>query len=212
MGSMIHLSVGELKIDWGKNRGFFDHSPLFQTEDVTSVPYWYVNDDGTPIVEYKQGYSRTLKKILPRLDLLGCTLNTLPMTLEDLFDSPVVNTFIGQEILCNLCLDDILEAFKYIKIDQYIFEKDRYIDTEVILSKALLRTPVMQNRYDHSQKIESLLRMIIQSWHPWLLLKILAQNPDNLYIDVIWDFADVVENGWVGREEVIKNCQMNSNF
>src|ERR1700737_238122 len=44
MGSMIHLSVGRLEIDWGKNRGFSDHSGLFQTTDVTSVPYYYVKD------------------------------------------------------------------------------------------------------------------------------------------------------------------------
>jgi hypothetical protein len=28
MGSMIHLAVGRLEIDWGKNSGFADHGPL----------------------------------------------------------------------------------------------------------------------------------------------------------------------------------------
>ncbi len=32
MGSMIQLSVGRLEIDWGKNPGFADHSPLYQPE------------------------------------------------------------------------------------------------------------------------------------------------------------------------------------
>jgi len=42
MGSMIQLSVGNLQVDWGKNRGFTDHSGLFQTSDVKLVPYYYV--------------------------------------------------------------------------------------------------------------------------------------------------------------------------
>ena len=44
MGSMIHLSVGRLEIDWGKNYGFSDHSPLFQSADLAQVPYYYVDE------------------------------------------------------------------------------------------------------------------------------------------------------------------------
>src|SRR5437879_29015 len=45
MGSMIHLSVGRLEIDWGRNFGFTDHSPLFQRTDLAQVPYYYVDED-----------------------------------------------------------------------------------------------------------------------------------------------------------------------
>jgi hypothetical protein len=38
MGSMIHLSVGRLEVDWGKNNGFRDHSALFQQSDLAQVP------------------------------------------------------------------------------------------------------------------------------------------------------------------------------
>ena len=43
MGSMIYLAVGRLEIDWGKNSGFADHTPLFQTTDLAKVPYYYVD-------------------------------------------------------------------------------------------------------------------------------------------------------------------------
>ena len=45
MGSMIHVAVDGLEIDWGKNDGFRDHSALFQPGDLTQVPYWYVDED-----------------------------------------------------------------------------------------------------------------------------------------------------------------------
>ena len=64
MGSMIHLAVGRLEIDWGKNHGFKDHNPLFQTNDVKDVAYYYAKDinggiDGSweIITEYKEGLS-----------------------------------------------------------------------------------------------------------------------------------------------------------
>lgn len=85
MGSMIHLYVGNLAVDWGKNRGFTDHSPFFQTTDVTTVPYYYaadgsdyVDDKGqtqwkTNIV-LKEGLSKPLSLVKDRIELLGHTI------------------------------------------------------------------------------------------------------------------------------------------
>lgn len=41
MGSMISLGVGRMEIDWGKNNVFRNHSSLFKTEDIKSIPYWH---------------------------------------------------------------------------------------------------------------------------------------------------------------------------
>jgi hypothetical protein len=35
---MIHLAVGHLVVDWGKNTYFKDHSALFQDRDLKPVP------------------------------------------------------------------------------------------------------------------------------------------------------------------------------
>jgi hypothetical protein len=84
MGSMIHLAVGRLELDWGKNEGFHDYSPLFQGEaDVADIPYYYAGEeDGTdfegdtkwkPVVELKEGLSKPLAQVTDRLNLLGHT-------------------------------------------------------------------------------------------------------------------------------------------
>src|ERR1700744_1077716 len=84
MGSMIHLSVGRLEIDWGKNTGVTDHSPLYQVTDVAQVPYYYVDEDnpqkegGGPYdnnlkTEYKDGLSKPLREVIDRINLLGHT-------------------------------------------------------------------------------------------------------------------------------------------
>src|SRR4051794_46343 len=73
MGSMIHLALGNLELDWGKNQTFTDHSPLFRPSDVKLIPYYYFDDDGSPRAETKEGYSRPLRDMLTRIELLGHT-------------------------------------------------------------------------------------------------------------------------------------------
>jgi hypothetical protein len=85
MGSMIHLYVGNLQVDWGKNRGFTDHSAFFQASDVAAVPYYYVADGSDYVdakgetkwklnVVYKEGLSKPLVEVKDRIELLGHTI------------------------------------------------------------------------------------------------------------------------------------------
>lgn len=83
MGSMISLGVGRMEIDWGKNSVFTEHSSLFKPEDVTLIPYYYVDNDAAPIVEEKEGLSRNLLSIKKRLDLLGYTLEKVKALYND---------------------------------------------------------------------------------------------------------------------------------
>ena len=48
MGSMIHLTLGRITLDWGKNEGFTNHSALFRPGDLTQVPYYYAADEDDP--------------------------------------------------------------------------------------------------------------------------------------------------------------------
>lgn len=45
MGSMIHLALGRLEIDWGKNNFYASHARLFQPNDLKQIPYYYAGDD-----------------------------------------------------------------------------------------------------------------------------------------------------------------------
>ena len=77
---MIHLAVGRLEVDWGKNNFFTDHGALFQPTDIKLVPSYYVGDDwpeGEPIVEMNEGFGKPLGHVLVRLELLGYTLRAV---------------------------------------------------------------------------------------------------------------------------------------
>ncbi|WP_410010526.1 HEPN/Toprim-associated domain-containing protein [Phyllobacterium zundukense] len=42
---MIHLTLGRIELDWGKNGGFQNHSTLFRPGDLTNIPYFYAADE-----------------------------------------------------------------------------------------------------------------------------------------------------------------------
>jgi hypothetical protein len=69
MGSYIHLTVGRWDLDWGKNWGFTDHSPLFQQSDLALIPYCCYEEH--PI---RDAMSKPLGQVIDRLELLGFTL------------------------------------------------------------------------------------------------------------------------------------------
>lgn len=67
MGSIITLRLGRLEVDWGKNYGFTNHSPLYCMADLAEADYFYADD----IVQRKPAYVRSLRRVIPRLELLG---------------------------------------------------------------------------------------------------------------------------------------------
>ena len=71
MGSIITLCLGRLEVDRGKNAFFRNHSPLFEKADLTDAEYFYADDE----VVVLPAYVRTLSRVIPRLELLGFSLD-----------------------------------------------------------------------------------------------------------------------------------------
>lgn len=47
------------------------------------------------------------------------------------------------------------------------------------------------------------IREFLQNLHPYITLRILSENKKNHNLDIIWEYADVVENGWILEEDII---------
>ena len=44
---------------------------------------------------------------------------------------------------------------------------------------------------------------LLENLRSWLVLRMFAENADNLDLRLFWAFADVVEGGWVKLEDVV---------
>lgn len=148
---MIHLRCGALEIDWGKNYGFADHRPLFQSTDISTAGYRYVDDDGSDLTVEQEASVRPLHLVAPRLRLLGITSTSAA---KDAVEGMVEHDYL-HEGLAPPTPDDVLAAFASLRIDELGLE-DVFSPRLVIAAKAI---PEEDNR----RRIEAALEHV----SPW---------------------------------------------
>ena len=216
MGSMIHLAVGDLEIDWGKNDGFSLHGSLFQPNDLTKIPYEYVGDNQERIVEMKEAAVRPMSKIAGRLELMGYTLKTAEELFARLARDGRIASFVSFEM--------VLEALRRVDIDYAAtIERENHTHGSYFAKIAEgLRIPLPSAKEiihdgfdDYNERLFGTLTRAdadvfvlseimdeFSNYPPYTVLRLLAENPKAAVRDVSWAFADVVENGWVDREHI----------
>src|SRR4051794_24589660 len=90
LGTIIDLTIERITLDASKNSMGADHGPLFQEGDLTrrraeGVNYdWYDEHPDEDVASSEAAFVRPLSRVLPRLDLLGHTLNTARAEYDEL--------------------------------------------------------------------------------------------------------------------------------
>lgn len=197
MGSMIHLTLGNLELDWGQGYGFQDHCCLFRRSDIKHIPYRYVSDNRSPIVETKEGYSSNLRDVLRRLSMLGYSRRKAKLAFQKVFGNDISPTAQGQcisfeELSVALSELDVTCADVARNGDDYDYDPSGLCADDVFDRDAL-------NLSDGKPMSLAAVKRVIQSIDPYWLLVLLADNSSNLDIPVEWGFADIAENV-TGRE------------
>lgn len=210
MGSMISLGVGRMEIDWGKNNSFRDHSSLFRLEDVKNIPYYYAGGDEELVIEENEGYTRKLSSVKKRLDMLGYTLEKVEKyyneALEEFadFGFEVNLSFAAfSELLRNIDVNRINTPEYAVEYDENGYDLGEFVRRCIIPEKeiyARLLAAVGGNKNHLNHNLETFFENI----DPYLVLRLLAENPSCTELDVYWSFADVVEGGWTSRENIVK--------
>jgi hypothetical protein len=189
MGSLISLRIGKLEVDWGKNAIFTNHSSLFRKDDLKAADYFYA--DG--VTERKPAYVRNLRHVVPRLDLLGFSLKECRREYEQAIKnipSHYATVTIGFDVFC--------KALQTVDVDQINIDRlDGDFDLGE-LGKHLLNDPAFQNSIPTTLTDDD--GTFFENLSPYLILRLLAENPKNLDRDLVWGLDDVIEGGWVDGE------------
>lgn len=214
---MIHLSVGRLEIDWGKNHGFTDHSPLFQSTDLAQVPYYYVAEgsegvkdehgdyDFDLVTEYKDGLSKPLWQVIERINLLGHTMEYARREFEYL-------SHLNHFNMGKFNFDQLAEALATVDVNtisaDYGDGEDfgkffrRYLYDKLGLAKIVGDESYV--RYHVGEGMENL--------SAYTVLQLLARNPSAKGLPVTWQFADVEDGGWAHRTEFVRPLDQSNRF
>lgn len=210
MGTLISLGVGQMEIDWGKNNIYRDHSELFKPEDIKMIPYYYVDDDGCITTEQKEGLCRSLASMKGRLELLGYTLPEVEtqynLLLADYADKPYRTVLPFNEfakLLRDIDINRINTPELEKEYDLYGYDLGEFVRRCIIPEKEIYdRLLLACGGNKHSLNFS--LECFFENVDPYIILRLLAENPSCSKLDVYWSFADVVEDGYVTRNEIIK--------
>lgn len=218
MGTSIELTVAGLSIDYSKNSMGRDHGAIFQAEDRLSrrsdqIDYDYYNEnpDDETVRNHEASFARPLKKIIPRLDLLGFTeaaarteydqliQDELEMRGED-YDEQGRANYLSFEEYCEFACQYPLAALD----DTYI---EYGVDGRVDLAKGRfekfdeLISRIPNSHYNNLYWSEqSYFTSAVRILHPYSMLQVFFKNPMNADAEVIWQYGPIVEAGWVKLE------------
>ncbi len=217
MGSMIHLAVGRLEIDWGKNSGFRDHSALYQATDVAKVPYYYVDEGGEYVDDagerrwklitvYKEGLTKPLGEVIDRIELLGHTLAHCEKEFSYLsrlneFD---INRYRFDQLRDALATIDIHAVSPDYGEGGEDFGKffRREIFPRLRLSKFVDDPHYVQ--FEAADGMENL--------SAYTILRLLAANPAARDLPVNWQFKDIADGGWAKRSDFVRPLDQSNRF
>lgn len=216
MGSMIHLSVGRLEIDWGKNHIFSDHSKLFQSSDLAQVPYYYV-DEKTPykmdgnedeyniITELKDGLSKPLSEVIDRTDLLGYTFKYARQEFEYLSQIHELDP-------TKLRFDDLAKALGAVDVQSMSADYGEGEDFGKFFRRHIFDRLGLEDVIKDTHYVQFFTGEAMENISAYTILQLVARNPLARGLPVNWHFADVENGGWAGRDEFIKPLNPSDRF
>jgi hypothetical protein len=191
MGSYVTLGIGRLEIDWGKNHLGRDHSALFMRDDVRVAPYFYADD----VIEEKPGFVRPLRSVKRRLEMLGYTMAACRDHYQDVlaypdhYPEPTVTYETFARIMSRL---DVTKV-KLPETEDWDLGQ---------LARAIMRDPEFTKTEPSLASLSKEEGAFFENIDPYVVLRLLAENPASLDADVIWRTEDVVEGGYVERDDL----------
>lgn len=208
MGTEIHLKIGGVTIDWSKNNAGTDHRSLYQEDDRARLPSEDVDDESHASRSEDGALIRTLARILPRLDLMGWTLDSARAEYGALVDD---QSEIGEEIVHNtsavMTFDEFcafVGRFRLADLDDtYIAtgdERDLIIKGRFRADKAEIdRLPMPYDSLYWSEKSYFASRVVLLS--PYSMLQVFGRSELNQDAEVIWEYGPLVDAGWASASD-----------
>lgn len=218
MGTSIELTVGNVSLDYAKNSMGNDYGFLFQEADLArrkseSIDYDYYAEHPEEKAELEVSglmFLRQLSRVVPRLNLLGHTLDGARAEYQNLVEE------------ANSVLDEIApsgEKKDWLTFEEFCALANIYpltsLATEYVDFDTEDRAAVAQGRFAaHAQEFarlpwteahdsywseSSYLSAKICILSAESMLQVFALSPENADAEVVWGFGPIVTAGWVNR-------------
>lgn len=208
MGSEITLRLGTHLIDYSKNGTGQLHGSLFQASNIGLAGYDYVDCNDNPITEMRESAVRPLSAISRRLDLLGFTLKTSTALIAQALTAASDSAWTSLSFVEAASGADSDTTRMFTRLAHATSAAAEWPDLppgEFVRSfaRAIIRDQTSEPLSAPEPRLDHIYEFL-GDLAPYAMLRILAEDAQLAQLDVTWNFADVVENGWVERERIIE--------
>lgn len=220
MGTIIDLTVGGVSVDWSKNSRGADHGALFQESDrkrqrSEQIDYDYFERNDLSPADMEMAFTRSLRTVVPRLELLGFRMEAVRQMYEvhakQWKEDRAAIADDGDPLIEPLSFEEFLSFVQANPIqsldDTFIREIDeageRRIRGRFEGSDTVTRIPSDPEHAGNAYSERSFFGVLIDFLHPYAALRLLAENPANLDLDVVWQYGPLVDAGWADVAEFV---------
>lgn len=184
MGTMINLTLNGIDIDWGKNRYWRSHYWLFPPGSLTEIDNLYAHD----VVERKPGFETTLDEALFRMCHLGYSQHET----EEKFNGAVsrwnrtASLRLSYADFSSVLTELDFGALTHSAMRKYIWDFRAFL-------------------YDLLQvwdTEEALLEDFIEVLDFTIVLRALADRPENRSFPLRWHHQDLIDSGWASFDDL----------
>lgn len=231
MSTPITLTVGDIELTYNTTYMGIDHGMLFQETDRKHRRHRYISYEyyeQHPDEDVSQSeicFCRPLRSLVPRLELLGYTLTTV----KDEYDRLVLQDYEQRletedpETNNKSALIDFGQFVAFIRIYAVSSLSDEFnpnYDEEHKEKRGVFSSePAIEQLpagafdrdtggYSERSHFGNLLGFL----SPYSTLRALAENPDNLDLEVVWDYGNFVSAGWAKNSDFVAGARRTQTY
>jgi hypothetical protein len=213
MGTYITFEIGKMELIGSKNDPGIDHGRLFHEKDRKAI-----QRDQDYAYECPNGFQTTLSEVLPRLEMLGHTLSVARQEYESAVDINMrrrveyaKDADEPEPSLSFFSFDEILEIAAELDPSALSTAIDEDDEKPIrILAQELMERLPWHDAWDYAGRSyepdtvfsqSTSAEYVLGGFHPYSVMRLLAENPRNLNALVTWDYGPLVSNGYASEEE-----------
>lgn len=229
MSTPITLTIGDITLTYNTGHIGIDHGVLFQEQDRqrrrnACIDYDYYEEyPEESVVQREMCFCRKLGSMVPRLELLGYTLNAVRAEYEkhstldsdwhaeangDLArpDRLKFDQFVA--FIRTHAVGDLQDAYREDYDAEHAEGRGRFAEDSA--ADLLPNGDPFRDMGGYSER--SHFGNLIGFLNPYSVLRVLAENSANLDLDVVWDYGNFVDAGWAKNEDFVPGARRTQTY
>lgn len=229
MGTEITLDVAGVSVTYSKNHRGIDHGSIFQEQDRKAIKSdqldydWYMEEGEDPTPS-EMAFTRPLKHVVPRLELLGFDLERVRQE----YDAVALNWRDEMQSLQDSDDEPIPDLMDFAEFRAFVTAHplDSLDDTLVLGmddgSDAKMRgrfegmkferIPTYRSYDIQAYSERSFFGALVNILHPYSVLRLLAEATTNEEAPVVWRYGPLVQAGWAAEREFAPHARRTETF